>query len=50
MASGPIISWQIDEKNNGNSDRLLFSWTSKPWQMETEAMKLNDTYFLEENL
>ena len=51
MASGPFISWQIDEKkNNGNSDRLLFSWTPKPWQMETEAMKLNDTYFLEENL
>ena len=23
MASGPIISWQIDEEN-GNSDRLYF--------------------------
>jgi len=22
MASGPIISWQIDERNNGNCDRL----------------------------
>ena len=24
MASGPIPSWQIDGKNNGNSDRLYF--------------------------
>ena len=24
MASGPIISWQIDGGNNGNSDRLYF--------------------------
>ena len=24
MASGPIISWQIDGKNSGNSDRLYF--------------------------
>ena len=24
MASGPITSWEIDEGNNGNSDRLCF--------------------------
>ena len=24
MASGPITSWQIDGKNNGNSERLHF--------------------------
>ena len=24
MTSGPITSWQIDEENNGNSDRLYF--------------------------
>ena len=24
MASGPIISWQIDGGNNGNSERLYF--------------------------
>ena len=24
MASGPIPSWQIDGKNNGNTDRLYF--------------------------
>ena len=23
-ASGPITSWQVDEENNGNSDRLYF--------------------------
>ena len=37
-------------KNNGNGDRLQFSWTPKPWQMVTETMKLIDTYFLEEKL
>ena len=24
MASGPLISWQIDGENNGNSGRLYF--------------------------
>ena len=24
VASGPIISWQIDGEKNGNSDRLYF--------------------------
>ena len=24
MASGPITSWQIDEKKSGNSDRFYF--------------------------
>ena len=24
MASGPITSWQIDRRNNGNSERLCF--------------------------
>ena len=24
MAFGPITSWQIDEENNGNGDRLSF--------------------------
>ena len=28
MASGPIISWQIDGETNGNSERL-FSWAPK---------------------
>ena len=29
--------------NNGNSDRLLFSWAPKSLQMVTAAMKLKDT-------
>ena len=24
MASGPITSWHVDGRNNGNSDRLYF--------------------------
>ena len=30
-------------RNNGNSDRLLFSWAPKSLQMVTAAMKLKDT-------
>ena len=29
MATGPITSWQIDGKNNGNSDRCYFGGGSK---------------------
>ena len=36
--------------NNGNSERLLFSWAPKSLQMVTTAMKLKDTCSLEENL
>ena len=35
--------------NSGNSDRLLF-WAPKSLQMVTAAMKLKDTYSLEEKL
>ena len=38
MASGPIISWEIDGENSGNSVRLYFSglqnhsrWWLQPW-------------------
>ena len=34
--------------NNGNSDRLLFSWAPKSLQMVTAAMKLKDACSLEE--
>ena len=37
-------------ENNGNSDRFLFSWAPKSQQMVTAAMKLKDTYSLEEKL
>ena len=41
MASGPITSWQIDgETVETVTD--LFSWTPKPLQMVTTAMKLKD--------
>ena len=36
-------------RNNGNSERLFF-WPPKSLQMVTAAMKLKDTYSLEEKL
>ena len=36
--------------NNGNSDRLLFSWVPKSLWMLTAAMKLKDAYSLEGKL
>ena len=49
MASGPIISWQIDgETMETVTD--FFSWAPKSLQMVTAAMKLKDTYSLEEKL
>ena len=36
--------------NNGNSDRLLFSWALKSLQMVTAVMKLKDARSLEEKL
>ena len=48
MASGPITSWEIDgETVETVSD---FFWAPKSLQMEIAAMKLKDTYCLEENL
>ena len=35
-------------ENSGNSDRLYFQGPLKSLQMVTAAMKLKDTYFLEE--
>ena len=36
--------------NSGNSDRLYFLGVQKSLQMVTAAMKLKDTFFLEEKL
>ena len=48
MASGPIISWQIDgETVETMAD--FFSGAPKSLQMVTAAMKLKDTYSLEES-
>ena len=47
MASGSITSWENRWGNSGNS---LFFWTPKSLQMVIAAMKLKDTYSLEEKL
>ena len=48
MASSPITSWQIDGEKNERSGR--FSLASESLQTVTVAMKLKDTYSLEEKL
>ena len=49
MASGPIISWEIDgETVETVSDFILGA--PKSLQMVTAAMKLQDAYSLEEKL
>ena len=49
MASGPITSWQIDGETMETVTVFIF-WAPKSLQMETAAMKLKDTYSLEEKL
>ena len=49
MASGPIISWEIDGKQ-WKQCLTLFFWAPKSLQMVTAAMKLKDAYFLEGKL
>ena len=48
MACGPITSWEID----GETVETLrdYFWVPKSLQMVTAAMKLKDTYSLEEKL
>ena len=47
MASGPIISWEIDGERV-ETGQTLFWGAPKSLQMVTAAMKLKDTYSLEE--
>ena len=49
MASGPIISWQIDVEAM-ETGQTLFSWAPESLQMVTAAMKLKDICYLEEKL
>ena len=49
MASGPITSWEIDGETVETVSDFIF-WGSKSLQMVTAAMKLKDTYSLEEKL
>ena len=48
MASGPITSWQIEQKKV--EAEILFSWAPKSLQKMTAAMKLKDACSLEEKL
>ena len=49
MASGPIASWEIDGETVETVSEFIL-WAPKALQMVTAAMKLKDTYSLEEKL
>ena len=49
MASGPIISWQIEGETLETVTDFIF-WAPKSLWMVTAAMKLKDTCSLEEKL
>ena len=49
MASGPITSWQIEEKK-WKQWQIFFSWALKSLRMVTAAVKSKDTFSLEEKL
>ena len=49
MASGPITSWQIDGETMETVRDFIFG-APKSLQMVAVAMKLKDTYSLEEKL
>ena len=49
MASGPIISWEIDGETVETVSDFIF-WIPKSLQMVTAAMKLKDAYSLEAKL
>ena len=48
MASGPIISWEIDGETVETVSDCF--WAPKSLQMVIVAMKLKDTYSLQEKL
>ena len=49
VASGPITSWEIDGETVETVSDFIF-WAPESLQIVTAAMKLKDTYSLEENL
>ena len=49
MASGPIMSWEIDGETVETVSDFIF-WAPKSLQMVTTAMKLKDACSLEEKL
>ena len=50
MASGPITSWEIDGETVETVSDFILGGAPKSLQMVTAAMKLKDTYSLEEKL
>ena len=50
MASGPITSWEIDEEAVETMSDFILRGAPKSLQMVIAAMKLKDTYSLEEML
>ena len=50
MASSPITSWEIDGETVETVSDFILGGAPKSLQMVTAAMKLKDTYFLEEKL
>ena len=50
MASGPITSWERDGETVETVSDFIFLGLQKSLQMVTAAMKLKDTYSLEEKL
>ena len=48
MASSPTTSWEMGKQ--WRQCQTLFFWAPKSLQMVTAAMKLKDTYSLEEKL
>ena len=49
MASGPIISWEIDGETVETVETVsdfIFGWLQKSLQMVIAAMKLKDAYSL----
>ena len=49
MVSGPITSWEIDGETVETVSEFNF-WAPESLQLVTAAMKLKDTYSLEEKL
>ena len=50
MASGPIISWEIDGETVETVSDFYFFWAAKLLRMVTAALKLKDVYSLEGKL
>ena len=50
MVSGPITLWQIDGETMETVRDFIFGGAPRSLQMVTAAMKLKDSYSLEEKL